>query len=287
MNEKQTARKVGYVSAMCAAIGVFLGWGAKMQFDLGWWIVPIVALGAGSLAWLMYDLAGVLAGVKQVLREVTGWKPDWQRVARFFKVWLYGSLGFTGLASLFVGPIVIALLHSQGLDETVAPDLKPSPFKFAVPVVALVLVISSFFAIMWGADTPEELRSSIALKSSRKFALYFNPISLPFTAVYFLAKGLIWVAPRIPRATMVVLNGVCRFVVISFVLIHNDERRICFTATGLGTAIGLITCYQHGNAFFGAVIGGAVGGVLGYLESGWGKRLASKLAARWLKESAI
>lgn len=40
------------------------------------------------------------------------------------------------------------------------------------------------------------------------------------------------------------------------------------------------------NAFFGAVIGSAVGGILGRLEYQAGKRLADKLSRRWLKESA-
>ncbi len=79
---------------------------------------------------------------------------------------------------------------------------------------------------------------------------------------------------------MVVMSGVSRFAVISFVLIHSEERRICFTATVLGTAIGLITCYQHDNAFFGALIGAMVGGVLGHVEYRFGKQLAEKLQKR-------
>ncbi len=104
-NEKQTARKVGFVSAMCAATGVPLGWGAKMQFGFGWWIVPVAALGAGGLAWFMYDLAGVRTGVKQAWREVTGWKPDWARVGRLFKIWFYVGVVFSS-AFLLLGILI-------------------------------------------------------------------------------------------------------------------------------------------------------------------------------------
>ncbi|MFH1170013.1 MAG: hypothetical protein V1704_00360 [Candidatus Vogelbacteria bacterium] len=273
-----------YTIVMCVAIGVLLGWGAKMQFSLGWWIVPVFALLAGSLAWVMCDFAGVLAGVKKAWQEVAGWKPDRARVVRFFKLWFYWSMSFVG--GIFWFTLFLIFLMSTSAQEKSDP-LNPAN------LVVLALVLTSISAglsliVAFGMSKeigpPEKPVSPAVMEFGRGFALYCNLISLPFVIIYFLAKGLIWVVAKIPGTAVAFVSDVCRLVVISFVLIHSEERRICFTATGLGTAIGLITCYQHGNAFFGAVIGSAVGGILGRLECRWGKRWAEHLATRWLKK---
>jgi hypothetical protein len=283
MDEKQIARKVGYVSAMCIAIGVFLGWGAKIQFNLGWWIVPVTSVVMGSLAWLMCDFAGVITGVKQALREVTGWKPDRARVIRFFKLWFYWWMTFAG------GMIWLSCSLNFLISLSIQEANGPGTFVVMIAMTGLSLGLTLLCAGDMSKEIgpPERPNSSAVMEFARDCALYCNPISLPFVAVYFLAKGLIWVTARIPKTTVIIASGVCRLVIISFILIHNDERRICFTATGLGTAIGLITCYQHGYAFYGAVIGSVVGIILGRLECGPGKRWADQLSTRWLKESAV
>ncbi|MEK7585372.1 MAG: hypothetical protein AAB455_02585 [Patescibacteria group bacterium] len=264
----QTGRKIGFVSAACAAIGVLLAWGARLQFDLGLWIVFIGGLASGSLAWLMYDFAGVITGVKQAWREawasVKGWKPTKNRIRRF----IYAFVALQGIWFWFLVFFVIVMSPNHDFHYN---DDKAIPAALIVSLASLLFPFITMLAYK-------------SYASDKRSALTGNLVVLPFTITYLFFRGIIWLVRRAPRRIVIATKFIKRLGVRSFILIHSEERRICFTAATIGTAIGLITCYQHGNAFIGALIGALVGGALGHVEYRFGKQWAVKLAAKFPKK---
>lgn len=268
----QTARKIGFVSAACAAIGVLLAWGAKLQFNFGLWIVFVGGLASGGLAWLMYDFAGVIAGVKQAWSDLRGWEPDRKKFKRFFKIWSHTTVIASGPLSWAIGTLYFICFgfYAQG-------DQSPEIVAF----VGLSVFVLFFMGMMSAAllEDPD-----IDIGRLGKGALIMNPVVFPFTAIYCLAKGLIWLAPKVLCRIATFFTFLIQLLARAFILIHSEERRICFTAAMIGSMFGLMSCYFHGQAFFGALIGAVVGGALGHLEYRFGKRLAAKLEVKYLKQ---
>src|SRR5207248_955819 len=123
-------------------------------------------------------------------------------------------------------------------------ELQFGPFILRVGVVSLV---SSAIINVIGL-------SSVQTKDPyywKEKAKYTNPISLPFTVIYFSLKGIWWLIKKVPAA----ITLARRLTWTLFILVHSRRRTICFVDAGIGTLIG----YFAGNALIGAVAGGFIG----------------------------
>ena len=85
-----------------------------------------------------------------------------------------------------------------------------------------------------------------------------TPVILPFTCLYFLAKGLIWAVKKVPwsinlvpillQLSLLIAVKTCR-------LAHNNGRLASFVGVSFGALIGLMAGHLLVAAITGAMIG--------------------------------
>ena len=122
--------------------------------------------------------------------------------------------------------------------------------------------LSAFFSLIFfvvssskPADTDME---NWQKGSTQRWALYSNPVTINFAAVYFLGRGIVWLALRVPtalaacgRGFVVIVRTIASFLWHLVRIIHSDCRLLSGTSALTGVLVGFFA----GSVMMGGLVG--------------------------------
>ena len=252
----KTERRIVFACFTGAALGAVVA----LQLHYFWWVGILVG---GATGYLSYSFREVISAAVTAWNTLVGGLKG-----RAWKAALLDALVVLAvLACVFVGA-ASALLLSVGalMLATTAPESSsvwaavpaasgpmPIPRVFWISAVVGVLVLGSFLSA-WILRSSDRKQAWMAVLG----CIAITPLVLP------AALGVVFLWAVIPKGA----RFMWRLARQTFILVHSQARLLCLTDALVGALIG----YLCGNA----LIGGAIGAVLGLLDY----RFTS---VRWLK----
>jgi len=271
METAKETKRIGFVCFVAAFIGTFLTLAAAVQFGLGWWLAPLGALVFGTAAYLGYNWREVGRAFAYAWRQTVRWRP----VKGWRENLLYLTYCFWGPEASVLSAFAIILLGATvGTQKTVPSGATGAAFVIAVIAGADLFSFLLTAVMIMTVQLP--LHSERELAQAKRLMIRWNPIVAPCLLFYYLVRGVVWAASRVPVALWKTAATFIRFLWQVFCYLHCEERRICFSGTAIGVLAGFTAGWQSGVVFLGSVIGGAVGCLVGILEY-------ELVARRWLK----
>jgi hypothetical protein len=245
-------RRIGFACALGAFVGATVSLDLARHFAAGNWLWIVGILLGGLVGYLAYDFRAVASAIGQAWREVSAWRPDWKGIGAFLKHRaLCGNIGALMMLSVLTWVFVLC---SGGQILTPSGSVTSAGRTF----VLTSLIAGYLLGLILPMDEGDR-------KAMGVLTLCFAPITGPFIWAYWVLRGTGWIIRRVPEGVLsaIVLALIAwpvlvRFVKRVFVLVHSDERKLCFTDAMLGAMIGF---------FLGsAVLGGIAGALLGVVN---------------------
>jgi hypothetical protein len=241
---------------LACAIGSFIGTVVALQVNQNfWWTGLLVGALVGYLA---YEFKKVVAAVPVAWQEATSWWPE----EEWWKVFWKSGIQIANIGLIVSTPLSIVFFFSP-----------PQPIKTtcSLQIAVLVACIPPAFAVSTGfllaAALPHESlkRDLMAMEMWPNFLrvyLWIIPQLLLWTVPKYLFLG-IWLvlklAPAAAKALYRATKALGRFFWHLLVLIHSENRLLCF----VDAAIGVATGYRF---FHSAILGALIGGLWGALN---------------------
>ena len=215
--------------AVACFLGAFVGALVALQASPHlWWLGIIVGAVVGYLA---YRPLRALQGFREACTSFLDVPPKEQP-----KIGLVVIIGYW-MVSLTSGFYIALIIWLLGLHDDWW--------------WTLIIAVSSIVALSYLVSTGGLGEDNIVNKALvRKWIIWCNPVTLPFTIVYQVVKVLFKLMIRTLR------------------LVHSDIRLLCMTDSAIGALVGYY--------FHSAILGGIIGAIVGLLNY----ELVSK---RWLK----
>lgn len=229
--------KIFTACALGGGIGAFV---AFQMHPYLWWMGMIVG---GFVGYLSYEYEAVLAAIPRAWRKTTSWRPDW-------KHWRPVLLGGVYVGTLFLswialGFFVLQLLYSIPLGEVI---------KGTMSVILLSFIPSVLIGIFFNPiNLSESATDESIAELSKKTLMEGNPISF----FWKIIKSFFLVVACIPLSVYIGYLFLRHLIV----LIHTEDRLLCFMYAALGAGIG--HHFAGNNVLTGMLIGTLAGGLLG------------------------
>jgi hypothetical protein len=248
-------QQIGFACALGAFIGTLISIEIREQLMFGYLIYPAGFLAGGFIGYLAYDFRAVGQAFQYAFHRVTN-----PVFLRLLKALIVGAFGF----GMFFATIVlyfVILLKLFGCTVSFANLIRA--------YIGIQCVMSFLFFMVGGLEQLEQLDFYKAFPSGldleddiKKVIYYINPISFPFTVIYFTAKGAWFILVHVPQIISAIIHGIAvgvttswKIVRLTFIYIHSSERVLCFADSVIGAIVG----YHFGNAIIGAIAGAFLG----------------------------
>lgn len=228
--------------------------------------LPFGMLIGGVIAYLLYDLADVKAGVSRAYRDVYGKKSE---ICRFVKLACRFAFWGTAMVHTIFSNVIIVGVMTIPLQDL-----------YFLPAEILVILFSWIWFLAGSSEggftaTKEKETNGIIQSIKTGVWKYANPLAITF----WIAFGLVclpiatYIAiTKIPKA--IKLSG--RFAKTAFRYIHTQRRLIVMIDTAIGILFGVALGIHFDNPLLGTLACGAIGAILGEVNY----RVVS---LRWLK----
>lgn len=252
MKNQNIVLKIGFSCVIGGALGALIG--LRVIHSL-WWIGPIIGMLAGYLS---YEFKTVIKAIPQAWETARSHKIDPYRFKWTFLslyIFLLFALPYI-LLLIFIIESVIPYCHSYNNGLLVYFGILSFLVSIIGSVVGLVIFSGMFIASWWLPNSKKDWQTES--KDFVKLIKYYNIVSIPFTALYYVLKWLYKVRTKIIPTTKAIFSVLGEFFKALFLLIHSQARLICGVDSLLGALIGYY--------FESPMIGGLAGMVLGIVN---------------------
>jgi hypothetical protein len=253
----KTTLKIGGSCGLGALFGTLL---ALLLSPWLWWVGAIVG---GLVAYVACDLTQIIQEISVVWKELSVGvsRFPWSRVRLIAEFILYSVITASTLLLLPVTFLSFVLSKFFGGPQEVSGKAGDIPTFWVIILLSFIFssLASGFFMEKKGPIGGD-------IKKARVFVLYFNPISAPFTVLYWIILGILWCVDCAPIVCRIVLTFCWKFFWKLFILVHSEIRAICFVDAFLGATIGAF--YGHHEHVFAlaAIVGATSGALLGIIN---------------------
>ena len=207
------------------------------------------ALFGGCVSYIAVDFKQFCEGVCDAYKKTTSWRPN----VLYWKTFL---VFFTGFSFAVCSTLLAAFGFVFFLDG------------FSVKEFVDLGKFSIFIGLFFGAlithiplrRTPrmEDRDHTHELLKQQNYGYWLltrcNPVCVPFTALFYLGKAIVWIVIATPEITFWVV-GVGRslgsFLIVLIKDVHSQKRAVVFIDGAAGAVIG----YLLGSALLGALVG--------------------------------
>lgn len=251
---KKSTLKIALSCLLGAVIGTFIG--LQLNKYIGLYIGMITG---GLTGYLLYELPQVIKALPVAWKYATKENPLFKRtfLLKAYQI-AKGIVASFTICFIFLFSGATACLVVSGLLDLAfnGQPMLAVPSAWGV-VLIVVAVVSLVLAIAAPCESGVKkvvkgiMKDDFLRKRLRIYFLFCNPITLPFTIVFFVMKYLL-------LGLRFLFSVLPKFAKKLFLLIHSDVRTICGVDAALGAGIG----YLSGSA----IVGGIAGAILGILN---------------------
>ena len=260
---------VGIAIGLGALIGAIIGKQIGKQISPDFWWVGILvgAIIGGVISYLTYDLKQIIEAIPKAWDKTIKYlKPIKNHKTRAEKIIIkrklfYSLVSFSNFITCFTymvlfASILKAVFPNDGEKYTIYSSIN-SNLSWFYSLVVLAVVASILYFFMTGRNFFRGNRWKIEKENFLFQIRNINVIVIPFTAAYYLCKGVIYVVPRMPKAIMFAFQFMWNFLKQLLIQVHSEKRLLCLLGGFTFSAIGIL--------FDSPIIFALVGFVAGYL----------------------
>ena len=251
----KTTWKIGAGCGMGSIFGLLIAniWASSW----GVWGMVVGAIAGGTLSAIVYAYEEIIHFAPIAWKQVSGWKiPEinWSYV--WHRIYFALKTGTAGLVTLWFGVILSALIIWTG-------SLKEgfSPYWSFISTTSGFAVVGFCLFFIFSITSTDKMFVSILEKDNIGvfFTFKWNVVTLPFTASFYILKGIcIAVAWMWRNKTLSLLP--LRFFWKLFVLVGLEGMECCFADTCVSVAIGWILQLRSPAEL---LVGGLIGVIIG------------------------
>ena len=275
-------------AALAGCCGAVFGFATATQFLHGFWTLFGVIAG-GIVGWLCYDLKGFITIFRHCLATGVNEAFDFMKVEyeslltepwkRIFKLARGRCFDFfVHFQSLGAAVCTIALCHYVVTAQSFS-------VIFGLVIYGLTWVVGCIFvlhflgtlALRENRDLLLVSKPYILCENPWKRLLWCNPVTLPFTVLFAIARVVRWLIANIPMIVTVFCRLVWYVLVNSCILAHSDGRLASACGGALGALVGLATHQLIIAVIAGAVIGWVASYVGGFFSKAYVRLLDMRL----------
>lgn len=255
---KNRTLKVSITCALAALIGAFIG----IEYDYS---IIIGMLAGGITGYLFWEAPTVFKAIPIAYKNAKMEPPEKMSTIKIeIKNFIYLSLAALQLGLMFIFMFLLMFVK-QGISI-----FNTVQFVYAslseIPILGIgeVIMASAIGAVVLYGNDHDEKISLVRMQKRADFVFkYLNPVAAPFTVSYYIVYGLVRLLAFIVEylkftfKTFIpwIFSIIWRFIRNLFLLIHSEERVLCFTYAAISAGVGV---FFH-SAFLAAIIGAGTG----------------------------